>query len=203
MQHWQAGDQILLREIYRERIWTARPLTVAHASDELMALYLAPGTVFKVPAFTHRSEVLRRLRDGWSLTDHEWTRGRCLYLLMPDLAHAIHLWWLAPDWRFGGWYINLQEPIRPTALGYDTMDRILDVVIEPDLSWRWKDEDELDEAIQTGLVTPLQAESIRAEGLRVIRRLEARKPPFCDGWEHWQPDPSWPIPHVPPGWGDL
>lgn len=65
------------------------------------------------------------------------------YLLMPGVAHAIHLWWFPPDWRFGGWYINLQEPIRPTRLGFDSMDHILDVVIEPDLSWRWKDEDEL------------------------------------------------------------
>src|SRR5688500_16321414 len=122
MRDWQAGDQVILREIFRNRIWTVRPLTVAHASDELIALYLAPRTVFKVPAFTHRREQLRRLRDGWSLYDYEWTRVRCLYLLMPHVAHAIHLWWRAPDWRFGGWYVNLQEPIRPTPVGYDTMD---------------------------------------------------------------------------------
>src|SRR5688500_4032149 len=180
MRDWRAGDHVLLREIFRNRIWTVRPLTVAHATDELIALYLAPGTVFKVPAFTHHRELLRRLRDGWSLTDYEWTRGRCLYLLMPHVAHAIHLRCLAPDWRVGGWYVNLQEPIRATAVGDDTMEQILDVVIEPDLSWRWKDEDELDEAIGLGVLTPLQAESVRGEGVRVIRRLEARKPPFCD-----------------------
>jgi hypothetical protein len=21
--------------------------------------------------------------------------------------------------------------------------------------------------------------------------------PFCDGWEHWRPDESWPIPELP------
>ncbi|MBA2556665.1 MAG: DUF402 domain-containing protein [Chloroflexi bacterium] len=42
------------------------------------------------------------------------------------MAHAIHLWWQPPDWRFGGWYINLQEPIRPTPLGFDFMDHLLD-----------------------------------------------------------------------------
>jgi hypothetical protein len=56
-----------------------------------------------------------------------------LYLITPGAAHAIHLWWLAPDWRFGGWYVNLQEPIRRTTLGFDYMDQMLDIVVEPDL----------------------------------------------------------------------
>lgn len=25
----------------------------------------------------------------------------------------------------------------------------------------------------------------------------------ADGWESWQPDPSWPIPELPDGWNDL
>lgn len=202
MSGWRTGDQVLFREIYRGRIWTVRPLTVARARDDLIALYFAPGTICKVPAFTHRTDVLRRLREGWRLADYEWTRGRSLYLLMPDVAHAIHLWWLPPDWRFGGWYINLQEPIRPTRHGFDSMDHILDVVIEPDLSWRWKDEDELDDAVRLGLVSAEDADGFRAEGARAIGRLEARQPPFSDGWEHWQPDPAWPIPELPAGWDD-
>lgn len=203
MHGWRIGDHVLFREIYRGRIWTVRPLTVAHVREELIALYFAPGTICKVPAFTDRTDVLRRLRDGWRLTDYEWTRGRSLYLLRPNVAHAIHLWWPPPDWRFGGWYINLQEPIRLTPLGFDSMDHILDVVTEPDLSWHWKDEDELEEAIAVGLVTSEQAAEIRAEGERVIGRLEARLSPFCDGWEQWQPDTAWPIPEVPSRWDDL
>jgi len=64
-----------LREIFRGRLWTARPATVAAVRDDLVAVYLAPGTIFKVPANT------------------------------------------SPDGN---------------------------VVIDPDLSWRWKDEEELD-----------------------------------------------------------
>jgi predicted RNA-binding protein associated with RNAse of E/G family len=119
------------------------------------------------------------------------------------VAHAIHLWWRPPDWRFGGWYINLQEPIRPTPLGFDFMDHVLDVVIDPDLSWRWKDEEELEEAVRLGLLSRQEAASIRAEGERVIAQLEAREPPFCDGWERWQPDPAWPIPGLAAGWDEL
>lgn len=197
------GDQIVLREVYRGRIWTARPVTVASVTNELVAVYVAPGTVFKVPASTHRGEMLERLASaerGWSLEDHVWTRARMLYLLIPGAAHAIHLWWLPPHWRFGGWYINIQEPMRRTPLGYDFMDHVLDVVIDPDLSWRWKDEDELAQAIQLGLLSDREADAIRREGHRVIARLEGRMPPFDDGWERWRPDPAWPIPLLPPGW---
>lgn len=170
---WDGGDSVLLREIFRGRLWTARPATVAAVHDDLVAVYLAPGTIFKVPADTSRDDILERLARGWELRDHEWTRGRTLHLLRPGVAHAIHLWWLSPDWRFGGWYINLQEPIRPTPLGFDFMDHVLDVVIDPDLSWRWKDEEELEEAVRLGLLTRQAADGIRAEGERVIAQLEA------------------------------
>jgi hypothetical protein len=202
-QMWRAGDPILFREVYRGRLWTARPATVAAVRDDLIALYLAPGTIFKVPTDTTRETILERLHSGWQLRDHVWSRGRTLHLLRPGVAHSIHLWWLPPDWRFGGWYINLQEPIRPTALGFDSMDHVLDVVIDPDLSWRWKDEKELATAVDLGLMTLEHARDIRGEGERVIGQLEARQPPFCDGWEHWQPDAGWSIPELPTGWDKL
>ena len=201
--HWREGDTILLREIFRGRLWTARPATVAAVREGLTAVYIPPGTAFKVPAATTREEILERLATGWDLRDYVWTRGRLLQLLQPGAAHAIHLWWLPPDWRFGGWYINLQEPIRPTPLGFDFMDHMLDVVIDPDLSWRWKDEDELVQAVALGLLTPSEAAAIRGEAERVIRLLDARESPFSDGWEHWEPDPTWPIPGLPAGWDDL
>lgn len=200
---WREGDPILLREIYDGRIWMARPARVAAVRDGLTAIYLAPGTTWMVPAATARTEVLDRLKHGWQLTEHEWSRARVLYLFAPGVSHAIHLWWLPPHWRFGGWYVNLQEPIRPTRLGFDYMDQMLDVVIDADLSWRWKDEEELEEAVVLGLVTRGQATDIRAEAERVIGRLEARQPPFIDGWERWQPDPAWPIPTLPVGWDEV
>ena len=83
------------------------------------------------------------------------------------------------------------------------MDQLLDVVIDPDLSWRWKDEDELREAIELGLMSQGGAEAVRREAERAIERLEARQPPFCDGWETWQPDPTWPLPTLPDGWDRL
>jgi hypothetical protein len=68
---WREGDPILLREIFRGRLWTARPATVAAARDDLVAVYLAPGTTFKVPANTSQDSILERLDRRWELCDYE------------------------------------------------------------------------------------------------------------------------------------
>ena len=201
--HWRAGDPVLLREVHRGRVWAARPATIVRDTPDLAVAYVAPGMRWKRPVHPVHGERLRMPASEWALEDATWTRARMLHLMAPGQAHAIHLWWLTPDWRFGGWYVNLQEPIRRTPLGFDYMDHMLDIVIEPDLSWRWKDEDELEAAVSDHLVTPDWAREVRREGERVIARLEARQAPFCSGWEDWRPDPDWPVPELPVGWDVL
>ena len=61
------------------------------------------------------------------------------------------------------------------------MDQLLDVVIDPDLSWRWKDEDELREAVELGLMSEGRADAVRREAERAIERLEARQ---CPAYPH-------------------
>jgi hypothetical protein len=34
----------------------------------------------------------------------------------------------------------------------------------------------------------------------VIERIEAWSIPFDEGWEHWRPDPGWPLPELPDDW---
>jgi predicted RNA-binding protein associated with RNAse of E/G family len=101
---------------------------------------------------------------------------------------------------FKGWYVNLQEPVCRTALGFDFMDHALDIVITPDLSeWQWHDEDELEKAQERGLFSAQLVEQIWAEGEGVIANLESMVFPFGDHWETWCP-PDWPIPELPRGW---
>jgi predicted RNA-binding protein associated with RNAse of E/G family len=63
-----------------------------------------------------------------------------------------------------------------------TTDHALDVIVDPDGTWQWKDEDDLTEAQALGVFTLEQATAIRAEGERVI----AAKP-WPTGWEDWRP----------------
>ena len=80
----------------------------------------------------------------------------------------------------------------------------LDIVVEPDLSkWVWKDESTFAKAQDLGIFSEQQAREIRAEGERVIRRIQARAAPFDADWENWFPPVEWPIPSLPEGWDKL
>lgn len=140
---------------------------------------------------------LERWVGGDPPRDFVWRRGPVLQLVRPGDAHAVEVLW-DEAWSLAGWYVNLQAPLRRTALGYDTADWALDVLVEPDGTWHWKDEDDFAEAIALGVFDEAAAAAVRAEGERVI---EAR--PWPTGWEDWRPPADWePLP-LPEGWDDV
>lgn len=196
----QPGESVVLREMYLGQVWTARPATVVADGEDGVALYLPPGIRWQRPANPATGEWMRMHVGRWELRDAKGIGARTLHLMRPGAAHAVHLWWWPPDWQFGGWYVNLEEPFRRSAIGFDTLDNMLDIVIEPDRSWRWKDQDEMQKAVGLGLVPQRFADEVRTEGERVIRRLERNERPFCDGWEAWKPDPRWAMPVLPAAW---
>ncbi len=195
-QYWKPGDQVVLRTVWDGNIRAAWPDTVVSDSDRLTGMYLAAGTRFQ----------LTRVRFPiwpWSLVDDVWTSD-LLVLMVPGEAHSVLLFWEGPKRVFDRWYINLQAPFIRTPQGFDFVDHFLDIVASADLSaWVWKDEDELQEAVSLGLVTPAQAQEFRAEGERVIRQIENRESPFGDGRDKWLPDPSWPVPELLEGWDTI
>ena len=92
------------------------------------------------------------------------------------------------------WYVNLQAPIKRTRRGIVVLDYALDIVVRPDMTWSWKDEDELQELHRRGVLTDREVEAARTEGERMIEVIENNGPPFCDGWERWRARPEWPAP---------
>jgi predicted RNA-binding protein associated with RNAse of E/G family len=64
----------------------------------------------------------------------------------------------------------------------------------------WLDEDEVEPALAAGAVTAAEIEQARIEGARAIAAFQPNARPFCDGWQAWRPDESWPVPRLPPGW---
>ena len=98
------------------------------------------------------------------------------------------------------WYVNLQAPVQRTERGIMVQDHVLDIVVQPDMSWSWKDEDEFAELHRRGFFSDEQVSSIRAESERMVQVIERGGPPFCDGWENWRADPEWPVPEIPSDW---
>lgn len=198
---WAPGSHIILREVWRGTIWTIRPVTVVQDTPELVALYLAPGTPCKHPRRLDGTPI-RLAAEPWHLVDATWPWST-LRLHIPGEAHEV--WPARRDVpTINSWYVNLQEPLRRTVLGFDYMDQVLDIIISADLSeWHWKDEDELDEAQALGLMSGEQVQAIRAEGERVIQLAMARGGFFAGGWYDWSPPSTWTVPAIPPGWDLL
>ncbi len=118
-------------------------------------------------------------------------------------GHAVWAMWEAGGGPFKGWYINLQDKLSRSSEGVVTWDRSLDIVVTPDLHWKWKDEDHFKYIQKLGWITSEEAAELRAEGGRVIERIERCEPPFCEPWPQWRPNSSWPIPTMPDNWAQV
>lgn len=111
-----------------------------------------------------------------------------LLLTLPAHWWGVTLAWL-PDGGVFGWKIDAQEPLRRTGTGFETMDLILDAIVEPDLSgWTMKDTAELEAASELGILSPEEVRQVRSGMDDALRRLRARSSPFDPSWAAWKPD---------------
>jgi len=201
-QFFRTGTEIVLREVFRGEVYSAKPMIVVKDAPDLLALYIPPGTPWKQPTTLDGGRVTPTAvaNGSWKLSDAVW-RGPhgSLRLVIPGADYSV-----IPSWgqtrTLSHWYINLEEPLRRTSLGFDFLDQILDIIVSPDLSvWRWKDQDELEEAAIVGLVNDEELRVINANGLKAIEFFVSGGSPFI-GWEHWQPVPQWSIPTLRANW---
>jgi hypothetical protein len=140
-------------------------------------------------------------RCDWVLEERVWDVSS-LWILHPGAWHAVWVSWSEPGIHLG-WYINLQRPFRRTEIGIESMDLMLDVVVDPDMSWHWKDDDEFDEIAERRIFGQSTVDRVRREAADVIRRIEAATGPFNEPWVSWQPDPTWSLPILPRGWDEI
>ena len=228
--YWQQGDQIVLREIFRGRIWSGRPYTIVEDTPQRLIIYMGVGVRWMRPV-RRNSSAIRGRELHWTLREAVWPI-EALRIVTPGRHHSVLLLWTEGFGEFLKWYVNLEDPLTHSAVGFDYLDQFLEqassegpgghhllpqtdagrpagqvvghIEIAPDLSaWNWKDEDELEDAVANGLMTPQRADLIRAEGIRVIETLDKKAPPFDEQWHLWRPDPQWESPGLPAGWDDL
>ncbi|MGW4563259.1 cytidylyl-2-hydroxypropylphosphonate hydrolase [Streptomyces sp. NPDC004561] len=204
--YWAPGTQILWR--YRENagahVHIARPVTVVRDDEDLLAVWLAPGTECVRPVLAdgtpvHSEPLESRYTKPRVVRRDRWFGTGVLKLAQPGRPWSVWLFW-EPGWRFKNWYVNLEEPLVRWVDGVDSEDHFLDISVHPDRSWHWRDEDEFAQAQRDGLMAPGTAERVRAAGHAAVATIRAWGPPFSDGWQHWRPDPSWAVPSLPEDW---
>lgn len=124
-------------------------------------------------------------------------------MMFPGAWYSVWLLWDVEPRRLVCWYVNMEEPFVRTPIGFDTDDYELDVVVNPDFTWRWKDEDHLSQVVDAGLVSHERAVALRRDAELAIRAITTGARPFDAGWDRWTPDPSWPRPELPQNWHAL
>lgn len=199
MKLWEPGQGIVLREVWRGKVYSVTPVRVVQDSSSWAALYRPPHTSNLWP-HTREGETIRIPQDDWVLDGGTWPRG-FLFLVHAGLGYTFTGAW-DEDHIFGGWKIDLVEPVRRTSLGFDTMDQLLDIIVSADRStWRWKDQVEVEEAQARGLFTAEQVSDLYGRGERAVRAILANEPPFDSNWENWRPAPALRVPlDLPEGW---
>ncbi|GAA2455211.1 DUF402 domain-containing protein [Streptomyces mauvecolor] len=208
--HWAPGDQILWR--YRDHapgpktggFHICRPVTVVQDTDDVLAVWMAPGTECVRPMLAdgrplHKEPLATRYTAPRTTERSHWFGTGVLKLARPGEPWSVWLFW-ERGWRFKNWYVNLEEPRARWSGGIDSMDHFLDISVHPDRSWRWLDEDEFAQAQRVGLMDGERAGRVREAGHAAVEVIEAWGRPFSDGWEAWRPDPLWPVPALPADW---
>jgi len=195
---FEAGTPVALRDVWDGAVWSARPAIVVEDTPEQVMLYIPVGTRWFAPFPEGRRVKIQQ--PAFELAPLRYEEEiHVLSFSWPDTWYAVLLF-LRPDGSAHSWYVNLEEPLRRTELGFDTLDHELDVIVELDGSWRWKDEDDLAESIRRGVIPAEEEPRLRADGERAVRRIVDREPPFDRDWSAWRPDPAWPLPVLPEGW---
>ena len=203
--YWPAGHEVLRRFRRPDSLAEGvQPCRVVRDDEKGLVLWLTPGTPVLRPVLADGRDIrdvplsqrFDYYRHGRATRLDTWRGQGLLGIAPPDVPWSVWLFW-TEDWEFQGWYVNL-EALQERGHGESvTEDHILDLIVAPDRSVVWKDEDELKAAVLGGRFTDEQAEQIRADGRAAAAVVAAWGSPFCDGWESWRPDAAWPVPTMP------
>jgi len=193
------GESATLRGVGQKVYW-AFPTLVVQDSQDLIVLYMPAGVLGKDTEHKPTTKELLSI-DEIKITDYQWQRTDVLMVIVPGDSFSTYIMRDTVTKEIDCWYVNLQEPIRRTFIGFDTMDNMLDVVISPDMStWRWKDDDEFIAAKNIGFYSPEKTREIWAEGERAVQLITKERRDLYKKWEMWQANPEWELPILSPDW---
>jgi hypothetical protein len=204
------GRQVLYRNVDGERLASVRPCRVISDDERGLLLWLARGTAVIVEQAVDGRGIRDMPFAEWIRQEYEvvpaaWQGPGLLKFIPPEGDHSV--WFFrGRDDRFQHWYVNLEYGALRWddghVAGVDVIDQDLDIVVHPDHTWEFKDEDEFAERLTIpGHYWVRDEATVWAEARRVIKLIEAGAFPFDGTWTDFEPDPAWPVPReVPKGW---
>ena len=202
------GSTVVRRDILRGRVWSAAPYRVIADDGVTLTIACWPGVVLMAPTtwiawnrsgdMAVREQGIPNLASGkWDLDRFTWQDTTLLIRYVEGERFSVSRFF-DRDGCCGPWYVDFIQPPRRTALGIDTFDLFLDLIVTNDLSKvRWKDEDEYALGRRLGVIDDATHSDVDEARERVLELIETRQGLFADDWSSWRRDPSWPLPVLP------
>lgn len=201
------GSTAVIRGVFNGRTWYEWAVRVLEVSGSSVTTARWPGAAtrdisFYIESLRTGSRVLRdqarqaRAQGDWQVTDSVWQRTGVVEQVVSGRWFSASRMFDADGAMLCG-YVNFERPPSWRDDGWDTCDLALDLVVEPDGSWRWKDEDEYEQSRRLGLITAAEHRSVQVAREEAVALVQARGGLF-DGiaGEGWLPDPTWALPSL-------
>ncbi|CAM5515591.1 DUF402 domain-containing protein [Streptomyces viridifaciens] len=177
------------------------PMRVVECGPDGLLLWLAAGSPLwkaELPDGQHIRDIPPESHPagGYPMVAGEWDAVSALIHQPAGEPYAV--WWIfEPGSGFSHWYVNLERrEYRGEEI--DVHDLELDLEVDAERRWRWKDEESF--AAKTGhpaFWSAAQARAIRAGGEAVARLVEAGAFPFDGTHRDFAPPADWPLPPLP------
>lgn len=206
------GARVVRRDVLDGKVWSAAPYRVITSTDGTLVLACWPGAEsLAASTFTSwlrtgddsvRKQAIPNLAARqWELDRFTW-RDTTLSICSSEGDYFSVCRYARPDETplgHDGWYVNFELPRQPTAIGYDTFDLLLDLIVAPDLaSYTWKDQDEYAQGRRLGLITDALHARVDQARQQVIALIKEQRAPFAGDWAIQHPAPGWRALILPP-----
>lgn len=208
------GATAVIRGLFRGRPWYEQAVRVIESGADTATAARWPGTATREISFYARSletgdPALRkagvdaRAAGDWELVDSAWRWTGVLERVVAGRWFSVSQMF-DPDGELRCWYVNFQRPPAWRTDGWDTCDLALDLVVDPDGTRRWKDEDEYAHDVRLGMITEAEHAAVQTAREEAVALIEARADLFAaSAPQRWRPDPGWPTPSLPGSRGQL
>lgn len=192
---WSYGEVVAHRHLCGDRCWMGLPVYVVSDAPDLVVTYLPGGAEFRHVEGDWPTETGRH---PWH-PGTEWRGHGVLMLQRPGDSYGVWSFWqgAAREHRF--WYLNIHDWSR-TPDGFAIRDLELDVVLRPDGTHGWKDDEYVDQRVAEGRFTAADAERARAVGRDLTAMLDRGERWWSDEWAAWTPPPAWGPLALPEDW---
>jgi hypothetical protein len=203
------GDTALIRSLVNGRLWLMQSVTVVKDTPEETVLFLGCGAECVYPSGYwrwKRGDPSRGTRWDdeksmtWTLRKFKWHTHRILMHMVPGQIYATYLMWYDETEEFRNYYINFQTPFQRTALGFNTHDLELDIVIDAEYKVHIKDVEGYTSGLREGCITEQQDQAIKSIKPAIFQMIQDRLYPLDGSWVDWRPDPGWESAKLPANW---